>query len=312
VAPATFTGSQTSPVGRLADGTPHYAPIGVVEADETGVRCHLCGRWFRSVPPHLRVHGIDRAAYVEMFGLELTGALEGALTRKRRSVALSTRLVDEPAIREASAAAANRARSGALARSAAAANTGRHHPPQRREKTLAALGAVSRDAQARANRRRADEELLRAGQEAVARRGYPDIKTYVLQGFAAGRSLAGLSVAVGLHKDWLSRHLDKVVDDESWRDQLSRPRDDPRWAAFLTAAGFADVETYLRERHLHQHRSLAAIALECGLGRTAVQSAFEQYSVPFQRYASSRYAGSRRVDASRTGREAGARSAEDA
>ena len=218
---------RSAPVGRLADGTAHYVPLGTVEVDEARVRCHLCGRWYRSLPPHLRVHGLDRAAYVEQFGLELTVTLEGALTRKRRSVAMTTRHAVEPAIRNAAAAAVMRARSGALAAAAARANSGRSHPPQRRAKTLAALAAVDKDRQAEANRRRADAELLRTGTAAAVGAGFPDLRTYVLQGLSAGRSLAGLSVAIGLHKDWLARHLDRVVDDDAWRERWAAARRRP-------------------------------------------------------------------------------------
>src|SRR5262249_56789694 len=81
---------------------------------------------------HLRVHGWTKLAYCEAFGLERGQSLEGPETRKLRAVALASRLVFEPAMRQGSAAGHARARAGALARDAARAATGRRLPEQRR------------------------------------------------------------------------------------------------------------------------------------------------------------------------------------
>ena len=59
-------------VGRLADGTPFFAPLGTVVRDrEERVQCHLCGRFLRVVGgTHLRVgHGWTLDAYREAFEL---------------------------------------------------------------------------------------------------------------------------------------------------------------------------------------------------------------------------------------------------
>ena len=51
---SVLTTSAASPVGVLADGTPHYAPIGEVIVDGSLVTCHLCGRaatWPARDPP---------------------------------------------------------------------------------------------------------------------------------------------------------------------------------------------------------------------------------------------------------------------
>jgi hypothetical protein len=56
------------------------------------------------------------------FGLERGQSLEGPATRKLRAAALSARLVFDASIREGSAAGRQRARSGDLARDAAAAH----------------------------------------------------------------------------------------------------------------------------------------------------------------------------------------------
>jgi len=107
---SVLTISAASPVGVLADGTPYYAPIGEVIVDRSLVTCHLCGRALRSVTAHLRAHGWTKLAYCEAFGLERGQPLEGPETRKLRAVALTSRLVFEPAMRQGSAA--GRARTG--------------------------------------------------------------------------------------------------------------------------------------------------------------------------------------------------------
>src|ERR1700754_3165815 len=78
-------------IGVLPDGTPHYAPIGLVVSDGPVVMCHLCGGWFRSVLAHLRSHGWNQAGYRAAFGLERGQSLEGSATRERRAVALTIR-----------------------------------------------------------------------------------------------------------------------------------------------------------------------------------------------------------------------------
>src|SRR5262245_19024301 len=125
--------------GWLPDGTPHYAPPGGMLADGDRVCCHLCGAWFLSVASHLRMHGWTKAAYIAAFGLEVGNPLTGALTRKRRSAALTARQAVEPALLRAQAAARTRARSGALTAAASTAARGRPHPAERRAKTLATL-----------------------------------------------------------------------------------------------------------------------------------------------------------------------------
>src|SRR5215472_13043850 len=147
-----LTISAATPVGVLADGTPYYAPIGEVIVDGSLVTCHLCGRALRSVTAHLRAHGWTKLAYCEAFGLERGQSLEGPETRKLRAVALTSRLVFEPAMRQGSAAGRARAGTGALARDAA---TGHRLPEQRRRKAAATLAAIPPALVAQANRDRA-------------------------------------------------------------------------------------------------------------------------------------------------------------
>jgi ROS/MUCR transcriptional regulator protein len=196
--------------GVLADGTPFFAPVGEVVRDGSLVLCHLCGRPWRSVTAHLRVHGYTKDAYRAAFGLERGQSLEGAETRKLRAAALASRLVFDTAFREGSAAGRGRARTGELARDAAAAARGRPHPEQRRRKARQALTAIPAEVVAEANAQRARQHLAAVAADVARRHGYPSLSAFVLARTAEGASLAAISRAAGLHKDWLSRHLGAV------------------------------------------------------------------------------------------------------
>ena len=165
---SVLTISAVSPVGVLADGTPYYAPIGQVIADGSLITCHLCGRARRSVTAHLRAHEWTKLAYCQAFGLERGQSLEGPETRKLRAVALASRLVFEPAMRQGSAAGRARARTGALARDAARAATGRRLPEQRRRKAAAMLAAIPPPLVAQANRGRATRHLAGVATESAS------------------------------------------------------------------------------------------------------------------------------------------------
>src|SRR5262245_27909096 len=235
---SVVTISAESPIGMLADGTPYYAPIGAVIVDGSLVTCHLCGRALRSVTAHLRAHGWTKLAYCEAFGLERGQSLEGPETRKLRAVALASRLVFEPAMRQGSAAGRARARAGALARDAARAATGRRMPEQRRRKAAAALAAIPPPLVAQANRDRAARRLASVAAEVARQRGYADLGAFVLARVEAGGSLAAISREAGLDKDWLSRHLgcvDPVAAEAARRRRPQRP--DTRWLPAVRRLG---------------------------------------------------------------------------
>ena len=128
---SVLTISAESPVGVLADGTPYYAPIGAVIVDGSLVTCHLCGRALRSVTAHLRAHGWTKLAYCEAFGLERGQSLEGPETRKLRAVALASRLVFEPAMRQGSAGSKTSRDASATARSLRVSGPSRDCPRSR-------------------------------------------------------------------------------------------------------------------------------------------------------------------------------------
>ena len=289
----------TPPVaGVLEDGTPYYAPVGEVVDDGSRVVCHLCGRALRSVTAHLRVHGWTKQQYCETFGLERGQSLEGAATRKLRAATFTARLVFDAAVREGAAAGRGRARSGELARAAAAAARGRPVPEQRRRKSARVLAATPRAALARANRDRADRYLAARAADVARGHGYPDIRAYVVARSGAGASLAAISREAGLDKDWLSRHLRRV--DPAAADAAGRQRGrrhDARWLPVVRALGFADLASYLTDRHLNRHQSVNAIAAEAGVSHQAVTAALRRHGLRVTGHAAKRHAADQRAAA---------------
>src|SRR5215472_14499851 len=289
-------GGERAPVGVLADGTPFYAPIGEVISDGPLVTCHLCGRALRSVAAHLRVHGWTKEAYCEAFGLERGQSLEGDETRKLRAAAFTSRLVFDPAVREGSAAGHQRARSGDLARDAAAAARGRRHPEQRRRKARRAMNAAHAAVIAQANTERARARIAGVAAGVARRHGYPDIGAFVLARVASGASLAAISREAGLHKDWLSRHLGDIDPAAAAAVLRGRPaRRDARWLPALYRLGYADVASYLTERHLVQYRTVNAIAAEVGMSHHAVGLALRRHGLAPTAHAAKRHAASERA-----------------
>jgi hypothetical protein len=283
-------------LGVLADGTPFFAPIGEIVADESLVICHLCGRALRSVTAHLRVHGWTKVDYCAAFGLERGQSLEGPQTRKLRAAALTTRLVFDPVVRAGSAAGRERARTGELTRDAATAARGRQYPEQRRRKARRALAAIPAAVVAQANAERAGRHLARAAADVAGRHGYPDIGSFVLARMADGASLAAISREAGLHKDWLSRHLGAVDPAAAAVLPRQRPaRPDARWRPALDRLGFPDVASYLADRHVRQHRTVNAMAAEVGLTHHAVESALRRHGLPRMAHAATRHAASQRA-----------------
>jgi len=295
-APRRWARSTCPPVGMLADGTPFYVPIGEVAADGPLVTCHLCGRALRSVTAHLRVHGWTKQAYCEAFGLERGQSLEGQETRKLRAAAFTSRLVFDPAVRAGSAAGRERARAGELTRDAAVAARGRRHPEQRRRKARQAMAAAQAAVMAQANAERARARLTRLAADVARRHGYRDIGSFVLARAAGGASLAAISREAGLHKDWLSRHLGDIDPAADAAVLRGRPaRGDARWRPVLNRLGYADVASYLTERHLVQYRTVNAIAAEVGMSHHAVGAALRRHGLAPTAHAAKRHAASERA-----------------
>jgi predicted transcriptional regulator len=281
-------------VGVLRDGTPYFAPIGQVVADGELVTCHLCGRAFRSVAAHLASHGWTKTQYCEAFGLERRQSLEGADTRKLRAAAFTARLVFEPTLRTGRSNGHELARSGQLARQAADAARGRAFPEQRRQRSRTAVSATTRAQLAQSSRERARERLAAVADDMARRHGYPDIGQLVQDMISAGGSLTAISVACGLHKDWMSRHLPRL-DPVVAAAAIGADRLDARWLPALRAIGFTDVASYLRQRHLVEHMSVNAIAREVGLSYPTVKSALSRHRLQVAAHAAKRHAAERRA-----------------
>jgi lambda repressor-like predicted transcriptional regulator len=285
-------------VGKLEDGTPYFAPVGEVEADGDLVRCHLCGSWRRSVTAHLRAHGWTKDAYCAAFGLERGQSLEGEATRKLRAASFSARLVFDVAVRDGSARGRARARSGELAKDAAVVARGRPVPEQRRRKAREVMAGRRHPASVKASQEHAQRHLLRVAALAAAQHGYADIGALVRARTDAGASLAAISREAGLHKDWLSRHL-ATLDPETAAAVKARPvavAADARWIAVIGPLGFADVPSYLRDRHLSRHQTVNQIAGEVGLSYHAVESALRRHGLARIAHAGKRYAAGARAD----------------
>ena len=277
----------------LPDGTPAYAPIGVVVRDGAYVQCHLCGDWFRSVLAHLRSHGWDHLAYREAFGLERGQSLEGSETRARRAVSMQARRERDPLVRAGCEIGQEWVRSGALTRAAAHASRGRKQPEQRRRKTLRTLAGISPTARAAGSARHAEERLRRTAADAAARLGYPDIGALVRERMAAGESLAGISRRAGLHKDWLSRHLARVdpATDRHVRgnrQDTNRTRRDSRWLDAVRELGFPDVAGYLHDRHVERRWTVRAIAREMRMSNATVTAALASHDIHVVAHATTR------------------------
>jgi len=280
-------------VGCLPDGTQFYAPIGAVVTDGDLVLCHLCGQLRRSVTAHLRAHRWTKADYCSAFGLERSQSLEGAATRKLRATAFSARLLFEPAVREGSAVGRARARSGSLAVDAAAAARGRPLPEQRRRRAAQALAGIPRAVIAEANRARASRCVATVADAAASRAGYATIGDLVRARIACGASLAAISREAGLHKDWLSRHLDALDPAAAAYAAAAAGRPavaDTRWLPVIRGLGFDDVAQYLRSRHAEAHLTVNQIATEVGMSHHAVQSALRRHGLVAEPHAALRHA----------------------
>jgi hypothetical protein len=294
--------ASSDPIGALADGTLYFAPLAEVVVAGDLVLCHLCGRWRRSVTAHLRAHGWTKEAYCEAFGLERGQSLEGAATRKLRATSFTARLVFDPAIRAGSELGRARARSGELATFAAAAARGRPIPEQRRRKVVAAMASAGHAASAEANRSRAERHLASVAASVAQEHGYPDLGALVRARVAEGASLAVISREAGLHKDWLSRHLDRLDPSAAAavRDALAGPARtasaDRRWLPVIGPLGFSDVGTFLRDRHGEKYRTVNQIAAEVGMSYQAVESALARHRLAKVTHAGKRHEAARRAE----------------
>lgn len=166
---------------RLADGTGLHAPFGqLTRHPESGeVCCHLCGRWFRALGSHIRVHGYTGAAYREAMGLTRTRPLTSPDHSAAISAHATRRYRSSPLLRSYFAPGQERARLGTLNRAPAAARR-----PQASRLQLEATEAGRCTVERR--RDRARRELLAAA-------GAEDLASYLRTAYGAGASLDELA-----------------------------------------------------------------------------------------------------------------------
>ena len=72
-------------------------------------------------------------------------------------------------------------------------------------------------------------------------------------------------------------------------------RCDTRWLPALNRLGYADVASYLTERHLVQYRTVNAIAAEVGMSHHAVGAALRRHGLAPTAHAAKRHAASERA-----------------
>jgi protein-disulfide isomerase-like protein with CxxC motif len=72
-------------------------------------------------------------------------------------------------------------------------------------------------------------------------------------------------------------------------------RRDARWLPVLDRLGYADMASYLTQRHVVQYQSVNAIAAEVGMSRHAVGSALRRHGLAPTAHAGKRHAASERA-----------------
>lgn len=87
--------------GTLQIGVPEvgapsgHGQYGILDADDTTVLCHECGKRFRSVASHIRTHEMTAAEYKRRHGLPRTTALMSGAVRQIHSEGAKTRVGSE-------------------------------------------------------------------------------------------------------------------------------------------------------------------------------------------------------------------------
>ena len=78
--------------------------------------------------------------------------------------------------------------------------------------------------------------------------------------------------------------------------QRGASRPDGPWLAAVRRLGFADVPSYLRDRHHVQHLTVNAIASETGFSPHRVESALRRHGLTIVAHAAKRHAARQRAD----------------
>lgn len=227
---------------QLPDGTGLHAPFGRLTANgSTGeLCCHLCGRWFRSLGAHVRVHGYTAEGYREAMGLMRSRAL----TATDLSQAISRRQADRyrqtPDLRDALAEGHRQARAR---QSDGHGRTSRSARPEREASRQAELDRGRGTVQARREAQLAQR---------LASLGITDLGDYLRSAHDAGVSLQTMAGVTGLGRTRLRRALIEAGVDErppGWNSPAGkRSRALAADAAAARRVGTQDIRAWLRER----------------------------------------------------------------
>lgn len=241
----------------LPDGTGLHAPYAELVVDDNTARlcCHLCGRWFRALGSHVRVHGHTADTYRETMGLCTTAALTSADVSTALAARASHRYATDEHLR-AELAAGRRLLQPKLGRNASSPDVA--EPAQRRavrQRTLSA-GRMTMTA------RRARELDTR-----LAELGFSELHAYLRTAYAAGASLASLARNTGLGRAALRTQLNAagVTVRPTGRTTPDGRRSRAIRAELDAAArvGTHDLVAWLTERH-DRGATLAQLARETG------------------------------------------------
>lgn len=260
------------PVGRLADGTPYYVPIGQREYDPDAdrYRCALCGRWMRNVlGTHIRSHGWTRAAYIEAFGLMLTHGMVAESVRRRLSEHGRDLLAHDPRVRDGLRLGADLVRAGAN-RERGLAQRGRPMPAERLAVVRPLIDAGR------------DQKLACFAERLAARYrelGADDIRAwlrqrYVVEGATLIEIAAQLRVSQPTVRQQLLAH---GIPPDRGRTRRARLR--TALTERLAALGFADLGSYVRDRWIEQEWDVKRIAAEAGVRDTTITSAIRRFNL---------------------------------
>jgi hypothetical protein len=270
---------------QLPDGTPAFHPLGelLVDRDDDRIRCGLCGRWYRSLGPHLRqTHEWTVTDYRAAFGLNVQRPLEAPGVSERRSQALRRRLTSDPRVRAGMRNGLALARSGTLNELGRRADAERGRALERRRRTedQGRRIGTQRAARFRAQRNRRARRL-----------GFPDVEALIRQRYLAEQtSLPEIAAALGCAEITLVAETERRAIPRKpqaqrlalGRKALAAQRAEAARAHDTRARelGFDNLPAYLRARHHAQRWPRRLIAEELGVSISVVSKLMQRAAVP--------------------------------
>ncbi|MFI7134055.1 MucR family transcriptional regulator [Nonomuraea sp. NPDC050153] len=220
-----------------------HAPMGTLvrDTDNDLVLCHVCGRWYRALGSHVRVHGLTADAYRQAFGLFASKALSSRGHTEARRAAQSGLYRRSARTRTDLGQGHRMARSGELADLAS-----RQRPisPQRRAAQLRELAAGRRTRTATAEARLRDN---------LRELGFPDVrdglvKLYIEQQNGIEELATLLRVSRAVVRRSLTDHGIEVRHTGVNSDAGKHSRVQANIAAAAALVGTTDLHRWLTER----------------------------------------------------------------